>query len=168
MLSFRVLLFAFLAFLPALAQAQREKLPDEDLQIVEKRWPNAQRTSTSLRTVLVKEGSGPLAQEGDLVAVLYTGRLLDGTIFDQTHYADHPFTFRLGRGLVIEGWEEGMQLMRVGEKRIFIIPYELGYGTRGDPPKVPRRATLVFDVELVAINPPEPTPTPAPTIPPTK
>ena len=89
-----------------------------------------------------------------MVAVLYTGKLLDGTVFDQAQDAAKPFTVRVGRGQVIEGWEEGLQLLRAGERRLLIVPYELGYGTRGSPPKIPRRATLIFEVELIAINPP--------------
>ena len=86
------------------------------------------------------------------MSVLYKGQFLDGTVFDETKDASKPFTFRVGRGIVIEGWEQGLQLMRPGEKRILIVPFELGYGTRGDPPKIPKRAPLVFEVELVEIK----------------
>jgi FKBP-type peptidyl-prolyl cis-trans isomerase len=58
----------------------------------------------------------------------------------------------VGRGQVIDGWEQGLQLMRPGEKRVLIVPFELGYGTRGDPPKIPKRATLVFEVEVVSVK----------------
>lgn len=148
----RILLFVLIAFVPVVAHAQREKLPPEDLEVVEKTWPTAKRTSTSLRTVLLKEGSGPTAKPGEIVDVLYTGKLLNGTVFDQALDPAKPFSFRLGRGQVIEGWEEALQLMKVGERRVVIVPYELGYGTRGQPPKIPRRATLVFEVELMAIR----------------
>jgi FKBP-type peptidyl-prolyl cis-trans isomerase len=149
----RIALFALIAFTPALAFAQREKLPPEDLEVVEKAFPNAKRTSTSLRYIVLKEGSGPTAKAGDLVEVLYTGKLLNGTVFDQAVDPQKPFSFRVGRGFVIDGWEEGLQMMRAGEKRIFIVPFELAYGTRGQPPKIPRRATLVFEVELLRIKP---------------
>ena len=148
----RWLVFVFVLGAPLAVQAQREKLPPEDLEIVEKTWPDAKKTSTGLRSVLIKEGSGELVKRGDLVSVLYKGQLLDGTVFDETKDASKPFTFRVGRGMVIEGWEQGLQLMRPGEKRILIVPFELGYGTRGDPPKIPKRATLVFEVELVEIK----------------
>jgi len=148
----RLILFCLLLLSPALAHAQREKLPPDDLEIVEKNWPTAKRTSTSLRTVLLKEGQGDLAKPGDTVDVLYTGKLLDGKVFDRALDPTHPFSFRLGRGFVIDGWEEGLQLMRAGEKRILIVPYELGYGSRGQPPKIPRSATLIFEVELLAIH----------------
>jgi FKBP-type peptidyl-prolyl cis-trans isomerase len=140
--------------LPVSLLAQREKLPPEDLEVVEKQWPEAKRTSTGLRTQVLRPGQGPTPQKGDVVAVLYTGKLLDGTVFDQAQDAAKPFTVRVGRGQVIEGWEEGLQLLRAGERRLLIVPYELGYGTRGSPPKIPRRATLIFEVELIAINPP--------------
>lgn len=148
----RLILLSLLALMPVLAFAQREKLSWDDLEIVQKNWPTAKRTATSLRTVVVKPGEGETAKPGDTVDVLYTGKLLNGTVFDENHDPAKPFTFRLGRGQVIEGWEEGLQLMRPGEKRIIIVPYELGYGTRGQPPKIPRQATLVFDVELLAVR----------------
>lgn len=140
----------------AVLHAQREKLPPADLDYVEKTWPDAKPTSTGMRTLVMQAGDGEQAERGDRVSVLYKGMLLNGTVFDQTRSPDHPFTFRVGRGEVIEGWEEGIPLMRVGEKRLFIIPFELGYGTRGDPPKIPRRATLVFEVELVKVEKPDP------------
>ncbi|MGC4073281.1 MAG: FKBP-type peptidyl-prolyl cis-trans isomerase [Nibricoccus sp.] len=137
---------------PLAVQAQREKLPPEDLEIVEKKWPEAKRTSTGLRTVLIAEGKGDLVKVGDLVSVIYKGQLLDGTVFDETKDPSRPLTFRVGRGQVIDGWEQGLQLMRPGEKRILIVPFELGYGTRGDPPKIPKRATLVFEVEVTEVK----------------
>ena len=148
----RLILFCLLTFAPALAHAQREKIPANDLEIVEKNWPTAKRTSTSLRTVVLQPGQGETAKPGDTVDVLYTGKLLNGNVFDQALDSAKPFSFRLGRGLVIDGWEEGLQLMRAGEKRILIVPFELGYGSRGQPPKIPRSATLVFEVELLAIR----------------
>lgn len=148
----RLILICLLTLAPALAFAQREKIPAKDLEIVEKNWPSAKRTSTSLRTVILKPGQGETARPGDKVEVLYKGMLLDGTVFDQSLNPAKPFSFRLGRGLVIEGWEEGLQLMSVGEKRILIVPFELAYGSRGQPPKIPRQATLVFEVELVGIQ----------------
>jgi FKBP-type peptidyl-prolyl cis-trans isomerase len=148
----RYFFLLLLAVFPSLALAQREKLPPEDLATVEQMFPNAKRTSTSLRYVVVKEGTGENPKPGDLVDVLYVGKLLNGTVFDQAQNPEKPFSVRLGRGNVIEGWEEGLQLMKVGEKRILIVPFELAYGTRGQPPKIPRRATLVFEVELLAIR----------------
>jgi FKBP-type peptidyl-prolyl cis-trans isomerase len=137
--------------LPAL-HAQREKLPPDDLEFVEKTWPGAKKTSTGIRYIVEKEGSGPLAKPGDKVQVLYVGRLLNGTIFDQALDKEHAFKFRVNRGEVIQGWDQIIQQMKLGEKRLVIIPPELAYGTRGQPPKIPRSSTLVFEMELVEVS----------------
>ena len=148
----RFLLVFVLLAMPVLMHAQREKLPPEDLEFVNKTWPNAQRTSTGLRHVLLSEGKGELAKSGDMVKVLYTGWLLNGTVFDKSLDPEKPFQFRLGRNNVIDGWDQGLQLMRPGEKRLFIIPYELAYGTRGQLPSIPPRATLIFEVQLLEVK----------------
>jgi FKBP-type peptidyl-prolyl cis-trans isomerase len=139
---------AFLGALPL--QAQREKLPWDDRVIVEKTWPNAIKTSTGLRYVILKEGTGDAKpQAGDKATVLYQGRLLDGTVFGGANDPAHPFPVRIGRDQLISAWEEALKQMKRGEKRLIIVPYELGYGTRGDPPRIPRRATLIFEIELL-------------------
>ncbi len=83
------------------------------------------------------------------MAVIYAGRLLNGTVFDQNADRNHPFTFRVGRNMVIEGWDQILQQMKRGERRIVIIPAELAYGMRGSPPRIPANATLVFLIELI-------------------
>lgn len=134
----------------AALHAQREKLPWEDREIVEKNWPNAKKSSTGLRYVILKEGAGEATpQPGDLVKVLYEGRLLNGTVFGQQLDPAKPFPVRVGRDQLIAAWEETIKQMKRGEKRLIIVPYELGYGTRGDPPRIPRRATLIFEIELL-------------------
>ncbi|HYC71545.1 MAG TPA: FKBP-type peptidyl-prolyl cis-trans isomerase [Opitutaceae bacterium] len=140
-----------LAGLAPLAHAQRERLPPEDREVVEKRWPEAKRTSTSLRYIVLKEGdsSGGTPQPGARAQVLYKGMLLDGTVFDQAQDSAQPFSPRIGRNELIEGWEQALARMHRGEKWLLIVPYELGYGSKGSPPKIPRRATLVFEMELV-------------------
>jgi FKBP-type peptidyl-prolyl cis-trans isomerase len=138
---------------PAL-RAQREKLPPEDLEIVEKTWPEAKKTNTGIRYIILQEGVGAPAKPGDKVDVLYIGRLLNGTIFDQTQDKGQPFTFRVERGQVIQGWDQIAKQMKKGEKRVVIIPPELAYGSRGQPPKIGRNATLVFEMELIEITPP--------------
>ncbi len=148
----RYLIVFALLVMPAVVRAQREKLPPADLEVVQKTWPNAKRTSTGLRYVVLSEGKGDLAKPGDLVSVLYTGWLLDGTQFDQSIDPAKPFSFRVGRHQVIEGWDQGLQLMSVGEKRLFIVPYELGYGSLGHRPVIPSCATLVFEVQLLDIK----------------
>lgn len=146
-------LFLFLSVAAGIAapalHAQREKLPPEDLEFVEKTWPEAKKTNTGIRYIILREGEGATPKPGDKVSVLYVGRLLDGKIFDQAQEKDNAFTFRVRREQVIEGWEQTLQLMKKGEKRLVIIPPELAYGTRGQPPKIPRRATLVFEIELL-------------------
>ncbi len=144
-------LFALCVLAPA-AHAQREKLPPDDLEFVEKTWPEAKKTSTGIRYIVMREGQGEVAKPGDKVDVLYIGRLLDGKVFDQALDAKHPFSIRVKRGEVIEGWDQILQFMKQGEKRLVIIPPELAYGTRGQPPSIPRDATLVFEMEIAAIN----------------
>lgn len=95
-------------------------------------------------------GKGPEAVRGKTVEVHYTGWLADGKQFDSSVGGD-PFSFRLGAGEVIEGWDRGVAGMRVGGKRKLTIPPELGYGARGAPPVIPTDATLVFEVELLSV-----------------
>ncbi len=145
------LVFVALVLLPAL-HAQREKLPPDDLEYVEKTWPQAKKTMTGIRYIIEKEGEGPMPKPGDKVNVLYVGRLLDGKVFDQAQDPAQPFSFRVRREAVIEGWDQILQLMKKGEKRLVIIPPELAYGTRGQPPKIGRNATLVFEIELLSFG----------------
>lgn len=148
-------LFALtLALLAPLAlQAQREKLPPEDLDFVEKTWPEAKKTNTGVRYVILRPGNGEKPKPGQKVAVLYVGRLLNGTVFDQATEKEKAFTFRVAREQVIQGWDQILPMIQVGEKRLVIVPPELAYGTRGQPPKIPRNATLVFEIELLEIQP---------------
>ena len=95
-------------------------------------------------------GKGPEAVRGKTVEVHYTGWLTDGKQFDSSVGGD-PFSFRLGAGEVIEGWDHGVAGMKVGGKRKLTIPPELGYGRRGAPPVIPPDATLVFEVELLSV-----------------
>jgi peptidylprolyl isomerase len=99
-----------------------------------------------------KEGTGPAAKKGDTVSVHYTGTFKDGTKFDSSRDRGQPITFRLGTGRVIKGWDMGIDGMKVGGKRKLVIPYELAYGEQGRPPKIPPKAELHFDVELVGIQ----------------
>lgn len=148
-----ILTTATLFFVTPALLAQREKIPTEDLVYVEKTWPEAKKTNTGIRYVILQAGSGAQPKPGNNVAVLYTGKLLSGVTFDENLDKSKPFVFRVGRDQVIQGWDQILQLMRVGEKRIVIIPPELAYGTRGQQPKIGRNATLVFVVELLEIKP---------------
>lgn len=103
-------------------------------------------------------GKGREALTGDKITVHYTGMLADGTVFDSSVERGTPFEFTLGRKMVIQGWERGLLGMRVGGKRTLVIPPELGYGTRGQPPRIPPKATLRFEVELLEVKPGDPLP----------
>jgi FKBP-type peptidyl-prolyl cis-trans isomerase FkpA len=100
----------------------------------------------------IVEGSGVESKVGDSLTVHYTGMLEDGTKFDSSVDRGTPFNFILGIGQVIEGWEKGMEGMKVGEKRKLTIPPEYAYGERGVPGVIPPNATLIFEVELLEIN----------------
>lgn len=95
-----------------------------------------------------KKGTGTAAKSGDTVNMNYTGMLTDGTVFD-TSYGRAPFSFTLGGGQVIKGWDEGIVGMKPGGKRLLVIPSDMGYGPTGSPPKIPGDATLVFEVEML-------------------
>ncbi len=145
-----VLSLCLFALAAAPLHAQREKLPPEDLEIVEKKWPGAKRTFTGLRYIVLQPGDadGPQPTPGMKVSVVYKGMLLNGKVFDE-NTAENPLKIRLARGDLIDGWEEALQKMHKGEKWLLIVPPELGYGARGKPPTIGRYATLVFEMELI-------------------
>jgi FKBP-type peptidyl-prolyl cis-trans isomerase len=107
---------------------------------------------SGLRYIDVKEGEGAVAKAGDTVDVHYTGWLVSGTKFDSSVDRGQPFTFPLGAGRVIRGWDEGVAGMKVGGVRKLILPPDLGYGARGNAPRIPPDATLIFEVELLGIE----------------
>jgi FKBP-type peptidyl-prolyl cis-trans isomerase len=113
---------------------------------------NAVTTASGLKYVELKEGDGATPESGKTVVVHYTGTLEDGTKFDSSRDRGQPFSFKIGVGQVIKGWDEGLSTMKVGGRRQLIIPPELGYGSRGAGGVIPPNATLLFDVELLDIK----------------
>lgn len=109
-------------------------------------------TETGMKYEVIKEGTGASPKRGDSVTVHYTGWLEDGTKFDSSVDRNQPFTFKLGVGQVIQGWDDGVATMRVGGKTKFFIPPELGYGSRGAGGVIPPNAKLIFEVELLSIK----------------
>jgi peptidylprolyl isomerase len=106
-----------------------------------------------LKYVDLRVGHGAVAKNGDSVRVHYVGTLADGTKFDSSRDRGQPFDFPLGAGQVIPGWDEGVAGMRVGGLRKLIVPAALGYGAQGAGDKIPPNATLIFTIELLAIDP---------------
>ena len=118
-----------------------EPLPEETNQMGE-----------SLKIEILKEGTGLGAKNGDTVVVHYTGTLIDGKKFDSSLDRGEPYSFPLGAGEVIAGWDQGLLGMKVGEKRKLFIPSDLAYGERGAGGIIPPNAPLIFEVELLEIK----------------
>jgi len=116
--------------------------------------PDTLSTSSGLKYIIVEKGSGAPAENGKAVEVHYTGKLIDGKVFDSSRERNEPIEFILGQGQVIKGWDEGIALMSVGDKFQLIIPPDLGYGSKGAGNVIPANATLIFDVELMSVHVP--------------
>jgi cyclophilin family peptidyl-prolyl cis-trans isomerase len=144
---------AFDTLLATIVQRGMEKdrvAMEEALNLIKKQWPNAITTPSGLQYVVVQEGTGDgTPAKGAMVKAHYTGKLLDGTKFDSSYDRGQPIEFPVGAGRVIKGWDEAFLSMKRGEKRVLIIPANLGYGPSGRGP-IPPNATMVFDVELVS------------------
>ena len=119
---------------------------------LEKLAAGFQKTDSGLRYQIIQEGTGVRAEKGKTVSVHYEGSLDNGQVFDSSYSRKQPIEFPLGRGQVISGWDEGIALLRVGDKARFVIPSHLGYGSRGAGGVIPPNATLIFDVELMQVK----------------
>ncbi len=131
-------------------EAKSQQALDAFLAELEQQYPGkVQTTPSGLTYVVVREGEGPTPPRGTRIQAHYTGKFLDGKVFDSSVRRGRPFAFNVGQGRVIKGWDEALLDMRKGEKRILVVPSHLAYGARGYPPVIPPNATLVFEVELV-------------------
>ena len=119
---------------------------------MEKLAAGFEKTESGLRYQFIQRGEGKQAENGKTVSVHYEGSLENGKVFDSSYPRKKPIDFRLGEGQVIEGWDEGIALLKVGDKARFVIPSHLGYGSRGAGGAIPPNATLIFDVELMDVK----------------
>ncbi len=137
-------------------EGSREKrLAEQKLQAeeaLEKLAAGFEKTESGLRYKMIQKGNGKQAEKGKTVSVHYSGSLENGMVFDSSYKRKQPIEFPLGKGHVIEGWDEGIALLQVGDKARFVIPSYLGYGSRGAGGVIPPDATLIFDVELMDVK----------------
>ena len=130
-------------------EAEAKKLQKEQMDKIAAGYDE---TPSGLRYKILQEGNGAKAEKGKMVSVHYKGQLLDGTVFDSSYTRKQPIDFTIGIGQVISGWDEGIQLLKVGEKARFVIPSNLAYGSQGAGGVIPPDATLIFDVELMSVK----------------
>ncbi len=143
---------AFDALLQKINEAEEVKIQkenEEQAALIKKKYPDAITTASGLMYTVVNKGDGQKPKQGTTIKVHYTGTLLNGKKFDSSRDRNEPFEFEVGVRMVIDGWDEGLLDMSRGERRILIIPPQLGYGKRGASGVIPPNATLIFDVELL-------------------
>ncbi len=113
---------------------------------------NAMTTESGLTYIITKNGDGAAVKAGDNVTVNYTGMLTNGAVFDSSLTRNEPFSFPVGAGMVIKGWDEGLQQLKVGDHAILTIPPSIGYGTSGAGGVIPPNATLIFIIEVLGVK----------------
>ena len=137
-------------------EGEREKkaaaAKEKSEAVLEKLAAGFDKTDSGLRYKIIQKGSGAKSEKGKNVSVHYKGQLEDGTVFDSSYTRKEPIAFVLGVGQVIKGWDEGLQLMNVGDKARLVIPSHLAYGSQGAGGVIPPDATLIFDVELMNVK----------------
>lgn len=129
--------------------AEEKKLAEAELDKVAAGFD---KTESGLRYKMIQNGEGVKAEKGKTVSVHYEGSLTSGQVFDSSYKRNEPIDFQLGVGQVIPGWDEGISLLKVGDKARFVIPSHLGYGSAGAGGVIPPNATLIFDVELMGVK----------------
>jgi peptidylprolyl isomerase len=135
--------------------AEENKLKNQrqsDIAKIKKDYPDAQQTKSGIYYIIQKQGTGEKPTRGKMVSVHYTGRLLSKVVFDDSTLRGQPIEFAVGTGKVIPGWDETVMDMKVGEKRLVIIPPELAYGDRAVGGVIPANSFLIFEMELVGIR----------------
>jgi peptidylprolyl isomerase len=135
-----------------IAETTKFNTPTSKTPAMEQSQENIITTASGLQYVDLVEGTGAQPQSGKQVTVHYTGTLTDGSKFDSSRDRNDPFSFPIGQGRVIKGWDEGVMSMKIGGRRKLIIPPNLGYGERGAGGVIPPNATLIFDVELLGVK----------------
>ncbi|MDR3020290.1 MAG: FKBP-type peptidyl-prolyl cis-trans isomerase [Treponema sp.] len=130
------------------ARTQRQA----DIAKINSQFPNTQQSASGVRFIIQNPGTGAKPRAGQVVQVEYIGKLLDGTVFDRSDLRGAPLEFQAGAGRVIQGWDEMVLDMQVGEKRLVIIPPELAYGDRAVGGVIPANSFLVFEMELKGIK----------------
>lgn len=145
----RILLFTAYCLLLTLisCKTQEELTPNRNVKL-----NKTYTTDSGLQYVFTELGEGSQAKSGDKVSVHYIGKLTDGKEFDNSYKRGTPFSFTIGEGKVIKGWDEGIALINVGDKAVFTIPSELAYGPMEIPGLIPANSTLIFEVELLNIE----------------
>ena len=137
-------------------EGEREKRITEEKKDMEaeldKIATGFKKTESGLRYQIIQKGSGKKAKKGKQISVHYKGQLTNGTVFDSSYQRKEPIDFTVGTGQVIKGWDEGLQLMQVGDKARLVIPSNLAYGSQGAGGVIPPDATLIFDIELMDVK----------------